>query len=123
MRSSVVVADLAHSASEPNVHSSPGYFSQGYTVFPKTAEESSVGFNMRNIRFFPLLSLCLGVFFFHFKRAERHKAVMSPVAERFHPPAERPVPFPVGTGSRSSCHGPARHRIASHVLQRTCQCL
>lgn len=122
MKSLIVVADLAHAASEPNIHSSPHYFSQGYTVFPKDAEESFIDFNARNARFFPLLSL-LRDFFFHFWRAEGHKAVTSPVAECFHPPAEHPVPFPVGTGSWSSCHGPTRHPITSHVLQRTCQCL
>lgn len=122
MRSLVAFADLAQPASEPNAHSSPGYFSQKHIVFPKIAEESSVGFSTRNTRFFPLLSL-LRDLFFHFWRAERHKAVTFPVAECFQPPAEHPVPFPVRTRSRSSSCGPARRLIASHVLQRTCQCL
>lgn len=55
MRFWVAFGDLSHPASEPSAHSSPGYFSQAYTVFPKTAEESSVGFNRRNTRIFPLL--------------------------------------------------------------------
>lgn len=63
MRSLVVFADLAQPASEPNTPSSPRCFSQGYTAFPKTAEESSVGFNTRNTRFFPFLFLLRDFFF------------------------------------------------------------
>lgn len=68
---------------------------------------------------FSLCFLCLGIFIFifHFWRAERHKAVTFPVAERFHPPAEHPVPFPVVTGSQSSCHCPA-HRPSLLMFSR-----
>lgn len=78
MRSLVVFADLAHPASEPNACASPRYFSQGYTGFPKSAEESSVGFNMRNTRFFPLLSL-LRDFYFYFSFLESRETQSSNV--------------------------------------------
>lgn len=48
MRSLLVFADLAHPASWPNAHPSPCYFFQGYTIFPKPAEQVLLLFNEKH---------------------------------------------------------------------------
>lgn len=93
------------------------------TQYSLTCRTSSVAFNMRNTTFFLFLSPLMDCFFFNFWRAERHKAVTSSVTGCLHPPAKLPVPFPAGTVSRGSRHGPAHHPTTTHVLQGSCQCL
>lgn len=125
MRSLLVFADLAHPASWPNAHPSPCYFFQGYTIFPKPAEQVLLLFNEKH-QISPFSFSAYGFFlnfFFNFWRAEKHEAATSSPTGSLHPPAKHPALFPAGTVSRRSRHGLAHHPITTHVLQGPCQYL